>query len=95
MQWLPCLELTSHVAKFDDTDLDSVPAIRQRPHVAWSNDVHIIGRNVFSCMKLFMHLLTEGLPSTPAYEIRGYDQPRIAQQLVLHGRVIRHPKKMT
>ena len=78
MQSPPCLELTNQVAKLDDADPDSMLAIRQQSHVAWLNDVHVLGCNVLSCVKLFMHLLPEGLPSTPAYEIRGYGQPRIA-----------------
>lgn len=45
-------------------------------------DMHVAGRNVLSCMKQFMHLLPEGHPSALAYEIRGYDQSRIAQQLI-------------
>ena len=84
MQWPTCLEPTNHVAVLGDANLDSVPAIRQRLHIALLNDVHVIGRNVLLCVKLFMHLLSEGLPSTPTYEIHGYSQPRIVQ-LILHG----------
>jgi hypothetical protein len=35
------------------------------------DDVYVIGRNVLSFLKQFMHLLPEGPPSAPAYEIRG------------------------
>ena len=76
---------TNQVVVLDDADLDSVPTIRQHPHVVWSHDVHVVGRNVLSCVKLFMHLFPEGRPSGPAYEIHGYGQLRIAQKLILHG----------
>ena len=89
VQWPPCLELTDQVAELDDAVLDSVSAIWQRHHVAWSYDVHVVERNVLSRVKLFIHSLPKGRPSGPPYEIRGYDQPHIAQQLILHGRVAR------
>ena len=82
--------MTNHVTKFGNARLDCVPAIQQRPHVALLNDVHVIGRNVLSCVKRFVHLPSEGLPFSPAYEICGYSQPRVAQ-LILHGRVSHHP----
>jgi hypothetical protein len=42
-----------------------------------------------------MHALLEEPPSVPAYEICGYGQPRIAQQLILYGRVPQHPSYST
>lgn len=76
-----------------DGALDGVPSIRYGLDTAFMDDVHVIGRNVLSRIKRTMHALPKDPrpPSAPAYEVRRYGQPHIAQQLIPLHRVPRHP----
>ena len=55
------------------------------------DDVHVVGRNVLSCVKEIMHTLPEEPPSAPAFEITDTANHALHNKLILHARVTRQP----